>query len=383
VTALPDAAQSDNPLPEIYRDFSASPGIFQMGVPAQDCFPAKLFARIRTAAVRAETSAAGGYPDPRGEMELRREIAAHLAISRSIECLPSQIVVTGGFSGALGLVLRALRLEGRSAWVEDPGYPIARKALQLSQMAVVPVPVDEDGIDVGFGMAVAPKAALAMVTPGQQAPLGPTLSLKRRLQLLEWASDAGAWIIEDDYLGELQLTGRAAPSIASLDRSGRVIHIGSFSKTLSPKLKLGFAVVPPDLAPKFGEVATCLAPAPGPSAQWATAELMRDGHYLRHLRKMKRVYALRRDALQASLKQLGIIAYPAGLSMVVQLPGSADDTLIAREAAAFGLAPAPLSPWYIESTRRLSGLLLGVTTVPDRRLSSACERLHKLIEKLS
>lgn len=381
--APPSTIQPDNPLPEMYRDFSASPGIFQMGVPAHDCFPAKLFARIRASAVRAETASLGGYPDPRGEMELRREIAAYLAISRSIECLPSQIVITAGFSGALGLVLRALRLEGRSAWVENPGYPIARKALRLSQMAVVPVPVDDEGIDISFGVAAAPKASLVMVTPGQQAPFGPTLSLKRRLQLLDWAADAGAWVLEDDYLGELQLSGRAAPSMASLDRNGRVIHIGSFSKTLSPKLRLGFVVVPEALAPKFGEIATCLSPAPGPSVQYSTAEFMREGHYLRHLRRMKRVYSLRRDALRASLHPLGIVAKAAGLSMVVMLPDAADDTLIAREAAAFGLAPAPLSPWYIEPARRRSGLLLGVTTVPDRRLSSACDRLQKLIEKLA
>src|SRR5690606_6054930 len=140
---------------------------------------------------------------------------------------------------------------------------------------IVPVPVDADGIDIDHGLRHAPDAKLVVVTPGQQAPLGATLSLERRLKLLDWAAASGAWVIEDDYLSELQLTGRAAPALASLDRAGRVIHIGSFSKTISPTLRLGFVVAPIDLTMRFAEVAACLAPPPGPSAQLAAAEFMR------------------------------------------------------------------------------------------------------------
>ncbi|MEX3930175.1 aminotransferase class I/II-fold pyridoxal phosphate-dependent enzyme, partial [Paraburkholderia sp. BR10936] len=150
------------------------------------------------------------------------------------------------------------------AWVENPGYLLSRKALEIGQITTVPIPVDEEGIDVGFGETHAPDAALALVTAGQQAPLGPTLSLARRRQLLEWAARAQAWIIEDDYLGELQLKRRAAPALASQDRAGRVIHIGTFSKTISPTLRLGFVVVPPALVPRFDEAAACLSSAPGP-----------------------------------------------------------------------------------------------------------------------
>lgn len=232
--------------------------------------------------MRAEVTSSRGYPDPRGEIELRREIAAHLAISRSIECLPSQIIITAGFTGALGLALRVLRLERRSAWMENPGFPLTRFSLQTAQLKAIPIPVDAEGLDVEFGIRHAPDAAIAIVTAGQQAPLGPTLTLARRLVLLEWASQSGAWIIEDDYLGELQLNGRAAPALSSLDRAGRVIHIGSFSKTISPTLRLGFVVAPPELALRFVEAATCLAPAPGPAVQEATAEFMRGGHYMRH-----------------------------------------------------------------------------------------------------
>src|SRR5262249_58114972 len=148
----------------------------------------------------------------------------------------------------------------------------------------------------------APEAALVVVTPGQQAPLGSTLSLARRLRLLDWAAQEKSWLIEDDYLSELQLKGRAAPALASIDRAGRVIHIGSYSKTLSPALRLGFLIAPLPLASRFAEVAACLAPAPGPSVQIATAEFMREGHYMRHLRSTKRGYPARPDALLACLR---------------------------------------------------------------------------------
>lgn len=367
-------------LAQTYRDFSTGSGVFQMGVPSQEDFPAKLFAQIRTRTARAELASLS-YPDPRGELELRREIAAHLAISRGIVCSPSQIVVTSGFSGGLGLVLRALGLEGESAWVEDPGYPLTRSALQLANITTVPIPVDGSGMDVAFACDHAPAASLAVVTPGQQAPLGWTMSLERRLALLNWAARTDAWIIEDDYLGELQLSGRAAPALASLDRVGKVVHIGSFSKTISPTLRLGFIVAPLPLISRIVDVATCLAPAPGPAVQLATAEFMRDGHFLRHLRRSKRGYTARRDLLVPELKGLGLPVQTAGLAILLTLPMGTDDVTIAREATAFGLAPAPLSLWFDDQSASRPGLLLGVTNSPDRRVNEAVSRLRRLIER--
>src|SRR5262249_38397737 len=155
---------------------------------------------------------------------------------------------------------------------EEPCFPLTRRGLELAKLHLAAIPVDGDGIDVNHGLRYAPDAKLVVVTPGQQAPLGPALSLERRLRLLDWAQANKAWVIEDDYLSELQLAGRAAPALASLDRAGRVIHLGSFSKTISPALRLGFVVAPMELTARFAEVAMCLAPAPGPSIQRATAE---------------------------------------------------------------------------------------------------------------
>jgi GntR family transcriptional regulator/MocR family aminotransferase len=368
---------------EMYQELTAGPFIFQMGVPAQHTFPAKLFSRMRTQAVRAEMSAPALYPDPRGELELRREIAAYLALARGIECTPSQVIITGGFGSGLGLALRVLNLDGKKVWMEDPGFPFTRHGLALAGLSIEPIPVDAEGIDVSHGLQHAPDAALVVVTPGQQAPFGSTLSLARRSRLLDWAAQERAWVIEDDYLSELQLKGRATPALASLDRVGRVIHIGSFSKTLTPALRLGFVVAPASLAPRFAEVTACLAPAPGPSVQLATAEFMRDGHYLRHLRRTKRVYSAQADALLKCLRSRARDVTIAGLAAVLQLPDGASDLSIARETASFGLAPTPLSLWYASTASVRSGLLLGIATSPLKRIETSCERLFAVIERLT
>ena len=179
------------------------------------------------------------------------------------------------------------------------------------------------------------------------------MSLPRRLALLDWARRNDTWIIEDDYLSELQLKGRAAPALASLDHGGRVLHIGSFSKTISPTLRLGFMVVPPELSRAFGELAACLAPAPAVAVQRAVAEFLREGHYLRHLRRMKRLYAARREALLRCLGEMASdsikLQATGGLAVVIWLPKRTSDVDIASRALKFGLAPAPLSPWYMGS----------------------------------
>lgn len=381
----PDRPPDPGSFMEMYREMTAGPAIFQMGIAGQGTLPAKLLAKIRARAVRDETSAAPLYPDPRGELELRREIASYLAIARGIDCAPGQIIITGGFSAGLGLALRVLGLEGRKAWFEDPGFPFTKHGLELGRLSLVPVPVDADGIDVGYGTRHAPDAALAVVTPGQQAPLGVTLSLARRLALLDWAAQADAWIIEDDYLNELQLKGRAAPALASLDRAGRVIHIGSFSKTISPALRLGFIVVPHSLVARFGEIAACLAPPPGPAVQHAIAAFMRNGHYLRHLRRVKRTYAAQRDALllQLAPRAQDFNITTAGLAVSLALPPAVSDLAVIREMLPFGLTPAPLSIWYTSQGVAKSGLLLGIATSPTRHVARSCERLLSVVDRFA
>jgi GntR family transcriptional regulator/MocR family aminotransferase len=372
------------PLPDLFHEFGAAPAAFQMGVPSQEAFPFKLWARVLTRAARQTAVAPVGYPDPRGDPDLRREIAAYLGVARGLRCNPSQVFVTAGFSGALGLAIRGLGVEGKDAWMEDPGFPLTRTALGLAGMTVTAVPVDADGLDVDAGIRQSARSALAVVTPGQQAPLGMAMSLPRRLALLAWARRNDAWIIEDDYLSELQLQGRAAPAIASLDQDGRVLHVGTFSKTISPVLRLGFLVVPLETVRRFGDIAACLTPAPAAFIQHAVAEFLREGHYLRHIRRMKRLYAAQRDALLRCLNEVAPssvkIRAAAGTAVVMSVPDSASDVDIALHALQFGLAPAPLSPWFMNPPRQ-QGLLLGVTNLNERTMVAHCRRLVELVHE--
>ncbi|RAZ80065.1 PLP-dependent aminotransferase family protein [Mesorhizobium atlanticum] len=366
------------PLPELFQTYGTPPLPFQMGVPSQDAFPFKLWSRVVARAARRAAAAPVSYPDPRGDPQLRKEIAAYLGIARGLRCSPAQVFVTGGYSGALGLAVRALQVEGSRALIEDPSFPITRKALDLAGITATAVPVDAEGLDVACAIQSAQDAALAIITPGQHAPLGMTMSLSRRLALLAWARRSDAWIIEDDYLSELQLTGRAAPALASLDHAGRVLHVGSFSKTISPALRLGFVVAPVGMTGRFGDVCACLAPAPGLALQGAVAEFLREGHYIRHLRRMKRLYASRRQAVLDGLAQVGSkslkVEATAGLAVIVSTTASMSDAEIAGRARSFGLAPSPLSQWYVRSPLS-QGLLLGVTNLDTRRLAQYCRQL--------
>lgn len=372
------------PLPGIFRSFAAQVQTFQMGVPAQDQFPVTTWSRIIANAAKASALSPARYPDPRGEYDLRKEIAAYIAIARGVSCTPSQVLITTGYGSALSLAVRVLRLEGTRAWIEDPGYPLTRVTLGFAGIEPIPVAVDHEGLDVDRGLAAAADAALAIVTPGQQAPLGMTLSLRRRHSLLDWAAKNERWIIEDDYLGELQLSGRAAPALAAIDEHGRVIHIGTFSKTISPTIRLGFMIVPPSLSAAFGEGAASTAPAPSPVVQMAITEFVREGHYLRHLRRMKRLYAVRRDVLLTHIEGSGLgrhaASSAAGTTVVLNMPAGTDDKAAAVAAQRQGLFPAPLSPWYVSEASSRPGLLLSITNY-DARDAAPCRALATILDQ--
>ncbi|ANN65098.1 PLP-dependent aminotransferase family protein [Bordetella bronchialis] len=374
-----DQAPLDRPLAGFTRPYSSAPLPFQMGVPAHDAFPAKLWARMRTRSVRADAITYTTYADPRGEPALRALIASHLAVSRRMQCHPDQVIVTSGYRHGLMLALTALRAHGRKAWIEEPGYPLGRRALELTGAEIEPVPVDAQGLRVEVGIARAPDALLALVTPGQHAPLGVSLSPARRHALLGWAEERNAWIIEDDYLGELQLDGRAAPALAAGDGAERVIHIGAFSKTISPALGLGFVVAPRSLAERLVEVAAVLAPAPNRTTQLAVTEFLADGHFLRHLRQMKILYAERRGMALARVSAFLPGTLPAGLGVIAPLPRNADDSAVVAIARTRGLAPAALSAWYLRRTQTQRGLLLSATNLRPDNIDAACETLARIV----
>lgn len=378
---LAAAPQEKEPPPTLYNHLLAAPGMFQMGVPPPKGIPSRVLARLRAQAARMEVDAPAVYPDPRGEAELRRAVAAHVALARGIECSPAQVFVTAGFAGALGITLRVLDARGREAWVENPGFFQSRMALEFAGMLPVGIPVDKDGMDVSHAVERSPNAALALVTPGQHAPLGGTLSPSRRNELISWAERTSAWIIEDDYLGELQVTHRAAPALSSLDRGGRVIHIGSFSKTISPALRLGFIVSPHALIDRFNEAVLFYGSAPSPGIQVATARFMQDGHYMRHLGRLKRMCVTRGEMLTAALQALGYDAHIGGLAVIMRLPSGVSDTLVCARASELGMTPSPLSTWFVPGTHPDQGLLLGLATVSEEQIPAACKELDRLIRE--
>jgi GntR family transcriptional regulator/MocR family aminotransferase len=384
VTAeLPDGPIESGPqvrTPQgLFYDFEEVPQYFQLGVPAQDQFPSKAWHGAWRRAIAAESARPRIYPDPRGLLSLRREVAGYLATARGFSCHPSQVLITSGFAGALGIVLGAMEFRGSKAFVEDPGFPRTRHALQQAGVETIAAPVDHEGVRLPF---VGGDARLAVLTPGQQAPLGMTLSAARRAEVLNWANAADAWIIEDDYAGELQLLGRASPALAADDRFGRVFHIGSFSKTLNPGLRLGFLVVPPALTDLFGTFVGHLAPAGSVVAQQAVQNFMADGHFYRHLRRMKTLYARRKALLVENLRREihpgARCEFEGALSVRLFFPHSADDVAIAAEAQKAALGVLPLSPWY-QSRILGKGLILGISNVRDRSVRGKCQTLSRVI----
>jgi len=367
------------PLATMLRGFSLTALPFQTGVPAQDAFPAKLWTGLLGRAVRDDALTPTTYPDPRGHPDLRAQIAAYLAIARGIRCVPDQVIITACYRAGLALALQVLDAAGRRAWMEEPGYPITRMGLEMAGVAPVGVPVDADGLDVAAGLVLAPDARIAIVTPGQHSPLGATMSQARRQTLLDWATGTDGWVIEDDYLGELQLGARAAPALASGDFAGRVIHVGSFSKTLKPGVGIGFVVAPLALAARFGLAAATLGPSFFAPSQRALAQLLAEGHYLRHLRNMKRIYAERLATLHRALASDHKLETVAGPIALLRLPPGTDDLALARRAPELGIAPSPLSPWFQHAAARTPGLLLSATNLRANRLDDAVAALRRLL----
>ncbi len=219
--------------------------------PALDAFPRKVWTRLAARQLRHQGLEGLVYPDARGHAGLRTAIATYLGLSRGIACHPAQVFVCAGYRACLDLVVQTLLTPGDACWFEEPGYFIARRALQTAGLELIPVPVDDAGLDVAAGLAQAPTARCALVTPSHQSPLGVALSLPRRLALLDWAQRQQAWIIEDDYDSEYRYQGKPLPALKSLDDQGRVLYAGTFSKVLFPGLRLAYLVVPPEQIEAF------------------------------------------------------------------------------------------------------------------------------------
>jgi GntR family transcriptional regulator/MocR family aminotransferase len=357
---------------------------FQMGLPALDAFPRKLWSRLAARRARDFSDATMIAPDPVGHPFLREAIASYLAIARGIVCSPEQVIVTAGYQGALGLITRTLLSAGDAVWLEEPGYFLARQGLEAAGARLVPVAVDSEGLDVEAGIGLARGARFAVVTPSHHAPLGVALSLPRRLALLSWAEATGAWIVEDDYDGEFRYGGRPLPALKSLDRVGRVLYAGSFSKVLFPGLRLGYLVVPESQIATFRRICELLYRDRPNLGQLVVADFMREGHFSRHIRRMRGLYAARRAALAAALGEafgdrIAVELRAGGMHLLAHVARREGDRALVRRAEAHGLAPAALSSWYMTRNVR-TALLLSFTNIPESDADLVASRLRRALD---
>lgn len=338
------------------------PQPFQLGLPALDLFPRAVWAKVMGRRLRTQTRFDLALGDVCGEMALRQAIVEYLRISRSIECIPEQVFITSGYAASMSMILRALGGEGQGMWVEDPGFPLIRPIIQQERVRLHPVPVDEDGINVEWAVKHAPDARFALLTPAHQSPLGVALSLPRRRQLLDWAAHHQAWVIEDDYDSEFRYQGKPLPPLKSLDAPQRVIYAGTFSKAMFPALRTAWLVVPLPQVPLFRQQAQRLA-CPVPLLwQQALGDFIHEGHFWRHLKKMRIHYARRRQWLENALSAQGFTVVPqqGGIQLVMSVTG--DDRALARRAQQAGLAVQAVNDWRINH-RGAPGLIMSFTNI--------------------
>lgn len=357
---------------------------FQHGVPAVDEFPFPVWSRLASRRLKNPPRVLLGYGDPAGYRPLREAVAAYLRAARAVRCEADQVIITAGTQQALHLTTQVLLDAGEAAWVEEPCYPGTRGALTLAGAEAVPVPVDKEGLDVSAGLRRSAKARVAYVTPSHQFPLGVTMSLARRLALLEWAGRAGAWVVEDDYDSEYRYAGRPLASLQGLDQMGRVIYIGSFSKTIFPSLRLGCMVVPGSLIDAF-VTARSLLDRHSPSLdQVVLTDFIEEGHFARHVRRMRALYAERHEALVAAARRdlsglLEVPAVEAGMHTIGWLPEGASESEVSERAARHGVQAAPLSSYATGPPQR-AGLLLGFTAVNARQIRDGVRRLARALK---
>jgi GntR family transcriptional regulator / MocR family aminotransferase len=357
-------------------------GPFGVGQIAVDQFPLRLWSNLISRRSRIMDTSSFHYSDPMGSEALRETIANYLRTGRSLRCEAEQVMIVSGSQQALDISARVLLEPGSFVWVENPGYYLARNAFAMTGCHLVPVPVDHEGLDVAAGIERCRRARVAFVTPSHQFPLGVTMSASRRLQLLDWARNSGSWIVEDDYDSEYRYESPPIGSLQGLDAHARVIYIGTFSKVLFPSLRLGYLVIPSDLVDRFRAIRRSMDIGPPTFHQEVLSDFIREGHFARHIRRMRVLYGERRTALVNSIgDELGsmveIFGSEAGMHLAVTLPNGNRDLEIAERGACQNLWLWPLSPSYLNEAR--PGFILGFGSARVAEIPLAVRKLRKLL----
>ena len=357
-------------------------GAFNVGQPALDAFPFRVWSDLMSNYARSLQVSALQYGESMGLLELREAIATYLRTARAVHCEAEQVMIVSGSQQALDIATRALLDPGVPVWVEEPGYWVIHDVLKGAGCRAVPVAVDAEGLDVSAGIRSCRKARAVFVAPSHQYPLGVTMSASRRLQLLEWAQSAGSWIIEDDYDSEYRYDSMPIASLQGLDRHERVIYIGTFSKVLFPSLRLGYVVIPRDLLQLFKNVRHAMDLCPSHTLQAVLTQFIREGHFSRHLRRMRMLYGERRRALVDALQdefgsRLTILGAEAGMHLTVEIAGGIDDRAVAMRAVAKKLWLWPLSPAYVGDAPR-QGFILGFGNTTVAEIPEAVQRMKRV-----
>ncbi len=352
---------------------------FRVSLPALERFPTGVWSKLVNRHARRPTRQMLAYGDAKGYMPLREAIAEYLGAARAVRCDASQVLVTTGSQLGLQLSGQVLLDANDRAWIEEPGYPAARRALAMGGAQVVPVPVDDEGLDVAEGIRRARDARAVYITPSHQYPLGVTMSATRRMLLLNWAARSGAWIIEDDYDSEYRFGDRPIPSLQGLDAGARVIYVGTLSKVMFPALRLGYVVAPKDLVEAFAAARDATDQFSSTLYQAVMADFIREGHFARHIRRMRVLYMERRAALVEAIRnqlddKLEVIGAEAGMHLVALLPRGVSDVTVAKKANAIDISAMPLSSCYLKPPRR-GGLILGYGGTDARQIHDGVRKL--------
>jgi GntR family transcriptional regulator/MocR family aminotransferase len=359
-------------------------GAFRVSLPALDQFPERIWKRLLFRHAKNFHAKEMAYGQPAGVWALRETIAEYVSTARAVRCDASQILIVSGSQLALQICAKALLQDGGEVCIEEPGYPGARQALGGTGAKLNPIEIDEEGMRVRKLDQYRKKARLVYVTPSHQYPLGVTMTATRRLELLDWAERNQAWIIEDDYDSEYRYASRPLGSLQGMDASSRVIYIGTFSKVLFPSLRLGYVVVPQELYPRFVEIRESFDIFSPTLYQLVVADFINEGHFARHLRRMRNVYLSRRNALLDSLEGsasqwLKPHNADAGIHLSAFLPQKIRDREVVFRAAKNRISVTPLSVCYF-GQKKTNGLILGFGGANERRIKNAARQLIDIIK---
>lgn len=352
---------------------------FRPNQPALDLFPTTLWAQVAARRLRRVSTKLLAGGETLGYRPLREAVAEYLNTSRGVKCTVDQVLIVSGAQEGLDRTARLLLNPGDPAWMEEPGYPGAAAVLRAVGAKICGVPVDAEGLDLERGIRRWPLPKLAYVTPAHQFPLGVTMSLRRRLALLEWARKAGVLIFEDDYDSEYRYSGRPVPALQGLDRAGVVIFGGSFSAVMFPALRLGYLVVPPEMVDVFAAAQSVSTHHPPLLGQAVLCDFISEGHFARHIRRMREVYAERLSVLLKAAREkldglVEISNVEAGLQTVGWLQRGTETEATARAAAERDIELVPLGR-YAFGRAGSNGIVLGFAAVEPRELRRGVEEL--------